>query len=206
MLLCFLNLCKVTKIASKQLSSPTNTGPELAAPCFLSVTYLPHCVSNVTTSSGFKQIISLFKAVKRFVLFQLHWFVVLNSWRYVTMKGKFLPYVVTACSMQKNRAFLVHGESTLIVNFIAVSMHFQHLRNWKPSASTMLGKSSVLASVLHLLRILSILFCGLFGLFILFCFCSLCPPSQSKVMLICLLTDYKISQKCVKYLCRVFIH
>lgn len=164
MLLCFLNLCKVTKIASKQLSSPTNTGPELAAPCVLSVTYLPHCVSNVTTSSGFKQIISLFKAVKRFVLF------------HVTMKGKFLPHVVTACSMQKSRAFLVHGESTLIVNFIAVSMHFQHLRNWKPSASTMLGKSSVLASVLHLLQILSILFCGFFGLFILFCFCSLFPP------------------------------
>lgn len=79
MLLCFLNVCKVTKIASKQLSSPTNTGPEFAAPCFLSVTYLPHCVSNVTASLGFKQIISLFKAVKRFVLFQLHWFVVLNS-------------------------------------------------------------------------------------------------------------------------------
>lgn len=189
-----------------QGSYPTNTGPELAAPCFLSVTYLPHCVSNVTTSSGFKQIISLFKAVKRFVVFQLHWFVVLNSWRYVTMKGKFLPYVVMACSTQKNRAFLVHGESTLIVNYIAVSMHFQHLRNWKPSASTMLGKSSVLASVLHLLRILSILFCGFLVCLFCFVFVVCFSPSQSKVMLICLLTDYKISQKCVKYLCRVFIH
>lgn len=79
MLLCFLNVCKVAKMASKQLSSPTSSGPELAAPCFLSVTYLPHCVSNVTASLGFKQIISLFIAVKRFVLFQLHWFVVLNS-------------------------------------------------------------------------------------------------------------------------------